>query len=109
MESRYDYMWESNTRDEEGDGDFWPDPLSIDYDPPLEKIKTLPNGYELTYSDMKKLWLAYYKATGYTERDDILYQVNDIPNIGMLEPGDVIYMFNTYLVSQYSFANLKDN
>lgn len=109
MESRYDYMWEANTRDDEGDGDFWPDPLSINYDGPMEGIKTLPDGFEITEPGLKKLWLTYYKATGLTERDDILYQVNDIPNVGMLEPGDTVYMFNTNLASRYSFTNLKDN
>ena len=109
MESRYSYMWEANTKDDDGDGDFWPDPLSIDYDPPLDATKTLPEGYTLKNSDMKKLWLAYYRATSATERDDIMYQINDIPNVGMLEPGDVIYLFNTREVAQYTFANLKDD
>lgn len=108
MHSRYDYMWESNSRDEK-DNEFYPDPLSVNYDAALEATNKMPDGFELTKADLKKFWVAYYKATGKTEEDDILLQLNDVPHIGMLEPGDVLYKFNPKLIKSYTFFNLRDN
>lgn len=108
MKSRYDYMWEGNSRDEV-DNEFYPDPLSIDYDSALEGNPKLPEAVEVNYSDIKRLWVFFYKNFGKTETDDIIYQLNDIPHVGMLEPGDAIYKFDISKLRSYKFFNLKDN
>lgn len=105
LTSRYDYMWEGNTTDV--DGEAWPDPLSIDYNSVLDNTKSIPSGYTLTYPDTRKLWVAYYKATGKTELDDVQYTLNGIEHVGLLEPGDEILLFDTKLLKAQSFHNLK--
>lgn len=108
MYSRYDCMWEGNSRDEV-DNEFYPDPLSVDFESVLKATNKMPDGFELNKADLKKFWVAYYKATGKTEYDDVILQLNDVPHVGMLEPGDVIYKFNPLLLKSYTFFNLRDN
>lgn len=104
MNSRYDYMRPSDVMDI--DGEFFPDPLTINYQRVLNTTDELPISYALNLYDLKKLWLSYYKQTSSVDMDDILYTVNGIPHVGLLEPEDSIYRFNTNAVDFYSFKSL---
>lgn len=104
MKSRYDYMWAGNSVDT--DGEVFPDPLSIDYSPVFDDLKTVPEAYTLTQPDLKKLWWALYKATEQTEGDDILLNLNGIDHVGLLEPEDQIILFPTDNVRPFDFCNL---
>lgn len=106
MLSRYDYMRESKVVDI--DGEKFPDPLTIDYTGPTKNLSRLPGVITLDTQNIKKLWLAFYKATEELAGDDILYSVNGIEHIGLLEPEDTIRLYDTSLVSQFTFKDLTD-
>lgn len=104
MQSRYDYMRASVVEDI--DGQQFPDPLTINYQASIDKHAGLPKVHEVSYLDLKKLWLMYYKETGKLEMDDILYSINGVEHIGLLEPGDMLYMYDPEDVEQYTFKDL---
>lgn len=105
IRSRYDYMWEANTQDE--DGEAWPDPLSVDFEKVIESTRSMPDSYTLRHPDLKKLWIAYYKASKLVDLDDVIYCLNGIAHVGQLEPEDQIILFDLKSLGQYSFYNLK--
>lgn len=105
MKSRYDYMRSSVVEDT--DGQQFPDPLTINYQTVIDNEGSMPETHKLNFTDLKKLWLMYYKQTESTEMDDVLYSVNGIEHVGLLEPGDVIYMYDTNNIKQYDFKNLS--
>ena len=110
MRSRYDYMRFSVVEDI--DGDQYPDPLTIDYYSAILKEGTIPDSYKLSRSDLKKLWVKYHKEVGLgetdlTEMDDVLYSMNGIEHVGILEPEDNIFLYNTDNVSQFKFKDLR--
>lgn len=104
MQSRYDYMRASVVEDI--DGQQFPDPLTINYQASIDKYAGLPKVHEVSYLDLKKLWLMYYKETGKLEMDDILYSINGVEHVGLLEPGDMLYMYDPEDVEQYTFKDL---
>ena len=91
------------------DGEVFPDPLTIDYQYVVDNTNRLPPAYTISFPDLHKLWVKYYKETGKTEMDDILYSVNGIGHVGMLEPEDNIYLFNTDLIRSFDFKDLPEN
>lgn len=107
MHSRYDLMRESVVEDI--DGEHFPDPLTINYQRALDSLRKLPESYTLNRYDLKKLWKKYYLETGKLEDDDILYSLNGVEHVGLFEPGDFLYKFNTDLVEQYEFKNLEND
>lgn len=107
MKSRYDYMRASKVEDI--DGTQYPDPLTINYQAAIDDYGAVPNSYQLSYTDLKKLWVAYYKQTGKVDEDDILYSINGIEHVGLLEPEDEIYLYDPEKVQQFSFKDLSDN
>lgn len=107
MKSRYDYMRASVIEDI--DGQQYPDPLTINYQAAIDKYNAVPTSYKLNYTDLKKLWVAYYKQTNKVEEDDILYSINGIEHVGLLEPEDTIYLYDTEEVEQFKFKDLSDN
>lgn len=104
MKSRYDYMRPSIVEDE--DGQQFPDPLTINYQAAIDKYNAMPQAYTLSQLDLKKLWVKYYRETTKLDEDDILYSINGIEHVGLLEPGDSIYVFNPEDVEQFNFKNL---
>lgn len=87
--SRYDYMTAGKVNDTEDDQAF-PDPLSINYnDGHLQKI---PAAYKLASTDLTKFWLFMYNKYQVPYFDDLLLNENNIPYIGLLSPGDTIYL-----------------
>ena len=89
------------------DNELFPDPLTIDYSRVIATADRLPTSYTLNVYDLKKLWVKYYKQTNSTEQDDIIYTVNGIPHVGLLEPEDNIYLFNANAVDFYKFNSLE--
>lgn len=104
MVSRYDYMRTSNVEDI--DGEQYPDPLTIDYQSVVEHTTGVPRSFTLSLPDLKKLWVKHYKETNRTEMDDVLYSVNGIEHVGVLEPEDTITLYDVYDVRQFAFKDL---
>lgn len=105
MRSRYDFMRFSVVEDI--DGDQYPDPLTIDYHTAIISSSLVPSSYKLSRQDLRKLWAKYYKVTDSVEMDDVLYSMNGIEHVGILEPGDNIFLYNTDFVSQVKFKDLR--
>ncbi len=91
---------------EDIDGNQYPDPLTINYQGVIDNCSSYPPGFTLTAVDLKRLWVRYYKETGKTEMDDVLYSVNGIEHVGVLEPGDVIYKYPVNTIQPFNFVNL---
>jgi hypothetical protein len=86
MQSRYDFMEESVVLDK--DGICFPDPL-IDYNNGvLSKIPTL---HRITNEDLKKFWVCMWENYQLNYYDDLWLNINGIPYLMELKPGDEIY------------------
>lgn len=105
MRSRYDKMRPSTVEDI--DGQQFPDPLTIDYQSAIRNYGVLPGIHEITPLDLKKLWLMWYRETGKTDLDDILYSINGVEHVGVLEPGDQLYMYDPEQVDSFKFKDLE--
>lgn len=90
MESRYDFMKESEVQDI--DGDLYPDVLSVDYS--KVEFKELPPVVTITSADINRFWYFMYKNYGISYNDDLLLNLNGIPYVGMLEPNDKLVMIS---------------
>lgn len=88
------------------DGEQWPDPLTINYQSAIDNYDAFPEVWEINTTDLKKLWLAYYRKTEDVEMDDVLYSINGIEHVGQLEPGDQILMYDPELVESFGFKDL---
>lgn len=86
MESRYDYFDESDVADI--DNELYPDPNSINYDN-VQLTKIAPPK-QLSSADISKFWLWMEKTYSRDDLDDLLLNINGIPYLGTLEPGDII-------------------
>lgn len=86
MKSRYDYYEESDVADV--DSEFYPDPNSINYD--AVQLSKIAPAQQLGAADIQKFWLWMERNYGRDDLDDLLLNINGIPYIGTLEPGDII-------------------
>lgn len=86
MTSRYTYMKSSNIKDI--DDDTWPDPLSVNYAD--VQFSEIPSAVKLSQADLDKMWLFFYKQYGFNDLDDIYLNINAVPHIGTLNPGDIL-------------------
>lgn len=93
---------------EDIDGQQFPDPLTIDYQAAIDSYGVLPSSHELSLTDLKKLWVTYYRLTDELDMDDVLYSINGIEHVGLLEPGDQIYLYDPNLVKKFSFKDLEN-
>lgn len=89
MFSRYDLMGEADSLCDPEDGERFPDPLSLNY--ATAKFTTLPVAHRIDTGDIFKFWLHMHDVYGLTDHDDLLLNLNAVPYVGLLEPGDVIY------------------
>jgi len=90
MFSRYEAMKDSQVKDP-ADKDNYPDPLSINYNNVV--LTELPGRVALTKADFERFWLFMSKQyKNIAEADDVLLIVNDVPYLGMLQPGDYLYL-----------------
>jgi hypothetical protein len=86
MRSRYDFMEDSIVLDI--DGICYPDPL-MDYN--SGKISRIPTIYSITEQDLRKFWTCMWEQYGLNHSDDLWLNINGIPFITSLRPGDTIY------------------
>jgi len=103
MFSRYDAMEESKTIDPV-DQVAYPDPLSLNYN--NLHLSEIPKLRSVSKADLDRFWLFVLKHfKTIAEGDDVILTMNGIPYVGMMAPGDQIYM----PVSQdmYALKNLK--
>lgn len=105
MISRYDYMESSKVFDI--DGESFPDPLSVAYN--NVELTKLPSKKSVSSVDIAKFWLFMYNNYNIQEKDDILLGLNGIPYIGMLEPGDDIFLVDSTDLDNFnSLASAED-
>jgi len=89
MFSRYDAMSSSKVQDTV-DHDNYPDPLSINYN--NLALTEIPGRTAVSKIDLDRFWIFLGKQyPGLAETDDILLIINNVPYVGMLEPGDYLY------------------
>lgn len=55
------------------------------------QLSEIPTTVTITERDIKKFWLCMYREYGAAEGDDIWLNINGVPYIGFLEPGQQIY------------------
>lgn len=84
------------------DNENWPDPLSVSYND--VQFTKVPVQQQITDADITKFYVFMNKMYGYEEMDDILLNINAIPYIGSLRPGDAIY-----LVDGDDLTNFQDH
>jgi len=89
MKSRYDYMEESRIQDPE-DNDFYADVLTLSYDRGI--LTQIPTMHRVTGPDLCKFWKLMYDKYNVAEMDDVLLNINGFPYLGMLKPGDELYL-----------------
>lgn len=87
--TRYDFMSESTVTDSK-DNELYPDPLSVTYND--IQFSSIPPYKQVTSADISKFWYFMYKNYGIVELDDILLNINAIPYIGNLAPGDILFL-----------------
>lgn len=91
---------------EDIDGEQFPDPLTIDYQGVVDRTLSLPSSYSLKLNDLKRLPNKFYEETGEVYGDDILYSVNGIEHVGVLEPEDSVILYNFKSVKSFDFVDL---
>ena len=74
------------------DGKVFPDPLSISYHD--IQYTQIPVKKTINAGNISKFWLLMHEIYGLTDHDDVLLNLNGIPHIGMLKPGDDIYIID---------------
>ena len=90
MFSRYNAMKESVTKDST-DQDNYPDVLSLNFN--NISLSEIPGRTALSKIDLDRFWIFMNKQyQGLGETDDILLIVNNVPYLGMLEPGNYLYL-----------------
>jgi hypothetical protein len=89
MKSRYNYMEEGSVRDSVS-GDFYPDPLTLNYHNFQMNSNPIPK--ELSETDIARFWVVAHQAYGVAELDDMILGLNGIPHKNLLKDGDIIYI-----------------
>lgn len=89
MISRYDFMRESAIKDEVT-GNFYPDPLSLNYLEYDPNPNSLPESIILRDEDITLFWYLMSRYYGSSELDDIVLTLNGVSHINFLKYGDVI-------------------
>lgn len=88
MRSRYDYMTESKVLDI--DDMAFPDPLSVNYN--NIQLTELPMYVKIEQKYIDSFWTFMYDYYKTTEMDDVFLNINNVPYIGALEPGDILFL-----------------
>ena len=108
LKSRYDYMKESSVVDI--DNENYPDPLSVTYND--IQFTQMPTFQKVTEGDLNKFWLYMYKNYGMVDSDDVLLNINGIPYIGTMNPGDIIFNIPPEDLAKFAtqkIAGMEDN
>ena len=86
MVSRYSYMIQGKYKN--GNGEYFPDPTTLNYNVlEAKNISTV----EITELTCQKLWTVLPKLFDIYELDDILLSVNGVAHRNFLKPGDVLF------------------
>jgi len=91
MISRYTAM--SPSIEVDADKEFYPDPLSINYDDLISSEGNTPSKYAIDTLTLQKpfiLTAVVYNKT-FSIYDDIILSWNDVPHISTLDVDDVLY------------------
>ena len=73
------------------DQELFPDPLSVNYN--LTQMSQIPKLRSVSSVDLYRFWVFMLKHyDGIAEADDVLLTLNNVPYLGMLEPGSEIYL-----------------
>lgn len=102
MRSRYDFMKPSNVVDT--DGEQFPDPLTAPYNNIQYTQQTAAK--QIGTGDIAKFWMFMLENYGVQELDDVLLSINQIPYIGYLEPGDLIYLIDSNDIQNFNSQTL---
>jgi len=70
------------------DGQLFPDPL-INYND--GRLSRIPTEYKITERDLSRFWTCMWEQYSMNELDDLWLNINGIPYIMSLRPGDSIY------------------
>lgn len=104
MRSRYDFIKPSQITDT--DGEQFPDPLTAPYN-------NVQYTQAMTYkqigtADIAKFWVFMLNNYGIQELDDVLLSLNQIPYIGYLKPGDIVYTMDINDIQNYANQTLLE-
>lgn len=103
MFSRYNAMKPSKVKDR-ADDQLYPDPLSVNYVD--TQMSTMPKRRSVSEADLRRFWIFMSKGyNGAAEGDDVLLTLNNIPYLGLLEPGEDLYLID--IADIYNFASQK--
>lgn len=104
MKSRYDYMQDSDVTDI--DNEKFPDPLSATYND--VQFTQVPIQYVIKDKDITKFWLLMKEQYGVQEMDDVLLNINGIPYLGSLRPGNTLFLVDYNDLSNFNEQKLGD-
>lgn len=85
--SRYNNMTASKVLDI--DKEAFPDPLSCRYND--VQFSGISGQERMSSAALSKFWLWMWKTYATCDYDDILLNLNGIPYIGMMQPGDILF------------------
>ena len=89
MFSRYNAMKNSVVKDPV-DQDSYPDVLSLNYN--NMTLSEIPGRTAVSKTDLDRFWVFLGRQyPGLAETDDVLLTINNVPYLGMLEPGNYLY------------------
>lgn len=102
MVSRYDTMNESVVVDV--DGICYPDPL-VDYT--KGKLSSIPSLYTITDNDLRNFWICMWENYQMNHSDDYWLNINGVPYLMDLKPGDQIYKITPSDLKNYLKSRQK--
>ena len=102
MKSRYDYMEESKVVDIDNENYY--DPLSVSYND--VQFTKVPTQIQVKDADITKFWLFMHKNYDMEEMDDVLLNINAIPYVGSLRPGDALYLVDGKDLDNFNIQKL---
>lgn len=102
MKSRYDYMEESKVVDIDNENYY--DPLSVSYND--VQFTKVPIQVQVKDPDITKFWLFMHKNYDMEEMDDVLLNINAIPYVGSLRPGDALYLVDGKDLDNFNIQKL---
>lgn len=85
---------------------LYPDPLSVNFN--STQMTQIPKLRTVSIADLRRFWIFMFKQySGVAEADDILLTLNSVPYLGMLQPGDSIYLVDISDLRNFSEQQKK--
>jgi len=98
-------MKESKNSYDSEDGEAYPDPLSVNY--AQTQFTSIPAYIRITEMDIRKIWKFMIANYSLQDHDDILLNLNNVPYIGMLRAGDLIYKISVNDIENFNVQTKK--